>query len=420
MKFIHAADIHLDSPLRGLEKYEGAPVHKLRGATRRALENLINLCLEEQVDFLVIAGDLYDGDWNDYSTGLFFSKQMSLLREAGVKVFLVRGNHDASSQITSQLTLPDNVTVFSSGNAESITLEDFGAVIHGQSFGTRAVKSDLSAKYPLAVDGYFNIGILHTSADGREGHENYAPCTVAGMLSRGYQYWALGHVHKREEIHRDPWIVFPGNIQGRHARECGVKGCSLVTVANNRVISVEPRPLDVVRWCECILNIDAAEDVNEVLEQARLTLSTESDAAEGRMIAARIIIQGTSNVHRLLVSEHEQFVNECRALANDVGSGVVWIERVLIKTRMPLDLEELIKREDPLGDLIRFTRSLPENTQLLSELANQFKAIQQKLPLDLRRGEESLAFDTPDVISQMLPDVEQLLLSKLIETEVIS
>src|SRR5689334_9322509 len=108
MKFIHAADIHLDSPLRGLEQYEGAPVTQLRGATRRALENLTRLCLEEQVDFLLIAGDVYDGDWPDYSTGLFFAGQMSLLREAGIRVFLVRGNHDAASQITSQLKLPDN------------------------------------------------------------------------------------------------------------------------------------------------------------------------------------------------------------------------------------------------------------------------------------------------------------------------
>src|SRR3972149_747737 len=113
MKFIHVADIHLDSPLRGLERYEGAPVAELRGATREALESLVRVSLEERVDFVLIAGDVYDGDWRDYNTGLFFARQMTRLREAGIPVLLIRGNHDAASQITRELRLPENVNRFS-------------------------------------------------------------------------------------------------------------------------------------------------------------------------------------------------------------------------------------------------------------------------------------------------------------------
>src|SRR3989442_11412313 len=109
MKFVHAADLHVDSPLRGLERYEGAPVDRVRMATRRALENLMQLCLEEEAAFLLLAGDIFDGDWKDYGTGLFFVGQMRRMRAAGIPVYLVRGNHDAASQVTKYLVLPDNV-----------------------------------------------------------------------------------------------------------------------------------------------------------------------------------------------------------------------------------------------------------------------------------------------------------------------
>ena len=107
-KFIHAADIHLDSPLRGLDKYEGAPVESIRGATRRAFANLVSLSISEHVDFVILAGDIYDGDWKDYNTGLFFVKELSRLEEAGIPVVLLYGNHDAQSRITKSLTLPEN------------------------------------------------------------------------------------------------------------------------------------------------------------------------------------------------------------------------------------------------------------------------------------------------------------------------
>ena len=195
-KFIHSADIHLDSPLRGLEQYDGAPIEQIRGATRQAFANLIQFATDEHVSFVLFAGDLYDGDWRDYNTGLFFSRQMSRLREAEIAVFLIRGNHDAESKITRQLRLPDNVHSFGAREAQTVRLEHLGVALHGRSFATQATAENLSLSYPAPLDGLFNIGILHTSADGRPGHENYAPCSQSDLAAKGYGYWALGHIHR--------------------------------------------------------------------------------------------------------------------------------------------------------------------------------------------------------------------------------
>jgi len=225
--FLHAADVHLDSPLHGLERYEGAPIDEIRTTTRRAFDNLVDLAINEAVDFVLLAGDLYDGDWKDFNTGLYFVERMGRLRDAGIKVFIIAGNHDAASQITKRLKLPDNVKTFSTRHPERIILDELDVAIYGQGFANRAVTDDLSQAYENGDPQLFNIGLLHTCLDGKPGHEPYAPCKIDGLRSKGYEYWALGHVHKREIITQDPWIVFPGNTQGRHMRETGNKGCYL-------------------------------------------------------------------------------------------------------------------------------------------------------------------------------------------------
>jgi hypothetical protein len=417
MKFLHAADLHLDSPLRGLERYDGAPVEQLRTAPRTALQNLIALAISEQVAFVLIAGDVFDGDWPDYNTGLYFASQMTRLHEAGIPVFLISGNHDAASQITRKLTLPENVRTFGSTKPETFELRELGVAIHGQSFATQAVTEDLSADYPAARSGMFNIGLLHTSAGGREGHENYAPCSVAGLVAKGYAYWALGHVHQREILHRDPWVVFPGNIQGRHVRETGSKGCTIVTVEDGRVVDVVHETLDVVRWCECEVSADGADDQAELLDRVRSALRNAADQADGRLLAARVIVRGTCRAHGHVMKHGEQFVADCRAMANDLGAGRVWVEKIKLATRAEVDLDELARGSDPIAQLLQFCRHLPNDPAALTDMLGEFKDLNQKLPLELRQGTDAIRLDDPAYLRDLLPEIEQLLVPRLLEQD---
>ena len=210
VKFLHAADLHLDSRLDGLQRYEGAPVERIRSACRRALENLVELAIGEEVAFVLLAGDIYDGDWSDYNTGLYFVRQMVRLNDAGIRIFMISGNHDAANRMTRALRLPPNVTMLGTEKPESHRLEDLGVAIHGQGFATGAVTEDLSKNYPPALGGYFNIGLLHTCIEGAEGHDRYAPCTLGGLKNKGYDYWALGHIHKGSVLCKNPTLFIPG------------------------------------------------------------------------------------------------------------------------------------------------------------------------------------------------------------------
>ena len=258
MRFLHASDLHIDSPLRGLDRYEGAPVARLRTATRAALERLVDMAIAERVDFVLFAGDIYDRDWQDFHTGLFFREQLVRLDRANIRVFIVQGNHDAQGVITRQLILPPNVTVFSSRTAQTFRIDELAVAIHGRSFPDRAVGEDLVPSYLEPVPDFFNIGMLHTSLNGRVGHDTYAPTDLATLLAKGYDYWALGHVHAREVVSEAPRVVFPGNLQGRKADETGPKGCELVTVQAGW-IEAEFVALDVVRWNKLVVSLDGLD-----------------------------------------------------------------------------------------------------------------------------------------------------------------
>lgn len=417
IKFIHAADIHLDSALHGLERYEGAPVEEIRSATRRAFDNLVELAIDEEVDFVLLAGDLYDGDWKDYNTGLYFSERMGRLREADIRVFMIAGNHDAASQITKHLRLPDNVTVFSTRSPERVLVEELSVAIHGQGFISRAVTDDLSQSYPAGDPQLFNIGLLHTCLDGKPGHEPYAPCTVDGLRSKGYQYWALGHVHKREEVCRDPWIVFPGNIQGRHIRETGPKGCTLVRVDDGEVTQVEHRDLDVLRWAICEVDVTGGETVDDVYEQVREALQRELDAAEGRPVAARLTLKGTCGAHSRLHAEREHWIQEYRAMATGLGGAGMWLEKVSIKTKPPVSADEVLERDDALSGLLRAIRDMELDASALDALADEMSALRQKLPPELLIGDDSFDPTNPELLKDTLEDIKGLLVNRLLFRE---
>ena len=412
MKFIHAADLHLDSPLRGLERYPGAPVDLLRGATRRALENLVELACAETVDLVLLAGDLYDGDWKDYNTGLFFNHQMARLREAGIEVVLLAGNHDAASEISRVLrsveSMP-NVHRLSEQRPETRQFESLGVAVHGQGFARRAVTQNLASKYPQALPGLFNIGLLHTSLTGRPGHAPYAPCSLDDLRCKGYDYWALGHVHQQEIVSRDPWVVFPGNPQGRHIGETGAKGCMLVSVEDGRV-RVEARPLDVLRWRRCRVDVTGAEDEDVALERVMASL-VESGDWEGPE-AVRLELVGACRAHAALSRQSDRWINELRGHGTDVSNGRLWIEKIELRTQGEVPLAQLEQGEDVTALLLREIRSLTSETPLLQWLAAERDALKARLPADLR-DDAWLAVEHPETFNALQEDVIRLLLSRL-------
>lgn len=314
VRIVHAADIHLDSRLHGLGRLgRDDVVADLRLATRRAFDALVEHCLATGPDALVIAGDLYDGDWTDYATGVHFTERMRDLHDARVPVVLVRGNHDAESVISRSLLLPPNVHQLATDAPESVELG--GLVVHGQGFAKPAVTANLAAAYPAPLPGLVNVGVLHTSVQGYDGHDPYAPCSLTDLVGRGYEYFALGHVHQRQVLAAgERTVAFSGNLQGRHPRETGAKGALDVVLTPRGEAQVSFRAFDVARWEQLEVDVTEAHDRAEVLEAVDSAVAAASAAAEGRPVVARVRLVGASPLAGEL-ADRERLGHEVRPAA---------------------------------------------------------------------------------------------------------
>lgn len=332
--FIHAADLHLGSPLAGLALKDAEIARRFAAAGRRAFEDLVSLAIERRAAFLIVAGDVYDGDWTDATIGLFFARQVARLDRAGIPVVMVRGNHDAESVVTRAITLPGSVHVFGSSRAATHRLEHLRVALHGRSFPNRAVEENYALSYPAALPGWFNIGVLHTSCTGHAAHATYAPCTVADLSARGYEYWALGHVHEYAALSEDPWIVFPGNLQGRSIRECGRKGAVLVAVSDGRVAEVSRLVVDHARFAELSVDLAGVEDERAAIRCVEAALRGLVGEAEGRLLAVRVRLAGETRAHDRLASDRGGLAAEIQAAAHRIHEDV-WLERLTIGTTRP-------------------------------------------------------------------------------------
>lgn len=417
MKFIHCADVHLDTPLQGLAQYPGAPVNEIRNATRRAFEKILNAAISEKVDFVVIAGDLYDTGLKSFESALFFNREMARLKDAGIDVYLVHGNHDAASKLIKQLRPPGNVKIFRASEPQTILNEELRVAIHGQSFATPEVTEDLAEKYPPPVPNFFNIGILHTNLAGISEHANYAPCSLQALKNKGYQYWALGHVHNGQILCTDPYIVFPGNIQGRHGKEQGEKSCELVTVSDTGTISIEKIFTSVVPWVEAEIDAGGCRTAEEVYEKLRDRLEALLSGAQERVTAVRLSIVGATDAHSELNRDPEQARNEAISIANECGNGLLWIERLQIATLPRLDRNALLKRDDPIGEIVRIVAALRQDpTSLVSWEA--IAELRSKLPSGVADGTEPIKLDAA-TLSTALEEAEALLLARFAASEVL-
>ena len=412
LTFLHAADIHLDSPLRGLSYYDGAPpIEEIRGATRQALDNLVNFALDEKVNFVLVAGDLYDGDWQDFKTGLYFANQMRNLGEAGIRVAVIRGNHDAANTMTKTLIMPENVKIFSSRKPETWLLEDLGVAIHGQSYANRDVYENLAIAYPDPVPDMLNIGILHCLISGADGHLPYAPCTLDELAARGYDYWALGHVHKYGVLRKKPHIVYSGCSQGRHIRESGEKGCVLVEVEDDE-IRTEFVPLNVLRWTEVKADVSNAQNIEQAAIAFGEALSREMSDLNGMNACVRAVLTGRCPAHGRLSLDPEAVSANVRAIASEVSGGKVWIEKVKLQTRPAIDFDSIAQSDTPQGELMRYLKELIGNPQAIEELGLDMTPLKSKLAgsgVEVNENEiNELLSDAGDILLTMLEDEEGL------------
>lgn len=404
MKFIHTADLHLDSPLRGLAAYADAPAERLRTATRDAFQNLVTQAIDEAVDFLVIAGDVYDGDWKDFNTGLFFIRQMGRLRLAGIPVYLLYGNHDADSEMTRGLELPDNVHVFSSRKAETFRLDAHKVALHGRSFKLAATTENLLPGYPEPVAGWLNIGVLHTALEGNAEHARYAPCSVAELQGKGYQYWALGHVHEHWMQRGDVTIAYPGNLQGRHIREPGMRGALLVSAEDGEITAVERSAVDVLRWHVLEVDIRQAADRSEALRAAGQGLEQALQATPEHLpLAVRVLFTGRSAAHAALVADAGQLRQEVIAQAVALDPDRLWIEKVRVDSEaQPADaLLASEEAQGALAELAGLALAAHDDAGFVQAVQADWQALLEKLPHEVLQASPQLQALRQDPLSQL-------------------
>ncbi len=429
MKFVHAADIHLDSPLHGLSRYSDAPLEQLRGATRRALENLVQLCLDEEVDLLLIAGDLYDGEWRDVQTALFLNRQLARLLDAGIQVHLVLGNHDADSALSRGLRWPEGVHQHSHKRCESVRHAALGVVVHGQSYAQREVLDNLTSGYPQAEPGLINLGLLHTNLNDSGQHAAYAPSHPESLNAKGYHYWALGHVHQHKVVQQRPPIVYSGNLQGRHARECGAKGALLVEVDLDGVSRLDFHPLDVVRWHHLHLDLSHCERRDAFDRALRTALDQALAEADGRPLALRLTLHGRTPLHRELHREQQQAESQIQLDLAAYYGEQVWLEQLRMETTPPRAEQPQREGDDPTATLLQALDHLKTQPARLldGECGTLLHELAQKLPPILQKHAESgmdgaaegagQAFSQlltdPAWLAQQLDAVEQELLTRL-------
>ena len=409
-RFFHAADIHLDSPLRGLSFSIPERAQEFRNASRRAFENLVSAVVDYEVDFLVIAGDLFDGDWRDYKTGLFFAQKMGELSRAGIQVFIVEGNHDAKTVIRKKLPWPENVTIFPSRKPATEFIKTLKVALHGQSYQRSDVTENIALNYPSPNSGFFNIGVLHTACEGREGHLPYAPCSKEQLATHGYDYWALGHVHRREVIQENPHIIFPGNLQGRHIRERGPKGATLVHVTDGSIRQIEHIILDVARWAQIDLDISGYESKQELFQEFRSCLNQEITLAEERPIAVRIYLNGTTPLHYELTRDPVALRAQIESAALEV-SDQFSIEKIKINTNHPSE-NTLSSRSDVLGELIQLVDESIIDPSINNKLAEELRGLTNRLP---RSEMEDLPSE--EQFNEILLDAKKMLIARLFDGE---
>lgn len=299
-RFVHAADLHLDSPFRGVRKTEQSLGKLLHRATFDAFTRLVDLCIDEKVDALVVAGDVYDGADRSLQAQLAFQAGLFRLEAAGIRSFIAHGNHDPLDGWQAALDLPPGAHRFGS-EPETVRFQASSGLwvaIHGYSYPQRAVYDNVALQFPPATGADVEVGVLHATVGTRPGYDPYAPCALVDLEAKGYDYWALGHVHEREVLRAaHPAVAYPGNPQGRHLKEQGPRGVYLVELARGAAPRIDFRAVDVARWARIDIAAGPLTSEQQLIDTTIESITGAAAAAEGRFLLAAARFNGASVLH---------------------------------------------------------------------------------------------------------------------------
>ena len=370
--FIHCADLHLDSPFEGLHAVSPTIANVLRDATFRSFENVIDIAIREKVDFLIIAGDVYDGADRSLRAQWRFHQALRHAVESGLQCFVAHGNHDPLSGWEAGLILPDGVHRFDGNNVECAFARRNGetlAHIHGISYPSREIRENLALKFPTKEkNAPFSIGLLHCNVGGYSEHDNYAPCNLDDLLKCDMDYWALGHVHTRQVLNEiEPYIIYPGNTQGRSVRETGERGCYFVKVDDTGTATAEFVPTDVVRWFIEEVSISGVDSV-DVLIEILLGKKEEVRSKVGSCNSIlRLHLIGRGDLHKNLRRSETEIISVLRE-GEEERRQFVWVESVQFNTRPAVDIQNRLQVEDFVGEFLKASESLRSDADVESAM----------------------------------------------------
>lgn len=428
LKFIHCADLHLDSPFSGLAETSPALGSFLRAASFSAFRNAVDCALRNEADFVLISGDVYDGEDRSVRAQLFFLEQLKRLSDAGISSFTVHGNHDPLSGWELDRDLPPLAYRFGSAEVESVPLTVKGervGTVHGCSYPVRDVRENLARGFAGRRTEGVNIALLHSNVGGRKGHENYAPCSLDDLRAAGMDYWALGHVHSAEILCHDPLVVYPGNIQGRHIGETGKKGVFSVSMGSagghpGGRGGVEFIPCDVVRWRREALSIEGMQRDEELFAAFDRLRDGVRNEAGGRPVIVRASVGGRGKLSALL--RRPGFLSGPGGLVESLNQGeegrsdFVYIESVVDDTASPFDLEALSSGNHFVGDFLKEVSAFERRGNLREGLMEILSArgVREKLPREVFDRVDALP---DDEILSLLRRGTTLALAGLLEGE---
>ncbi|MDF1609424.1 DNA repair exonuclease [Hoeflea sp. YIM 152468] len=383
-RFIHTADIHLDSPLKSLALRNPDLAGLIGAATRAAFSAIVDLCIAEQVDALLIAGDLYDGDQTSMKTARFLADELGRLASAEIRTFIIRGNHDALSRVSKELVLPDLVKLFG-GRPDHVLIDrapgEKPVAIHGLSFANPAAPDSLLPKYRPAVPDAINIGMMHTSLGGAPGHDPYAPCSPSDLQATGYTYWALGHIHKRTVLSGPTTIVMPGMPQGRDINEDGPKSVTLVTIDDHGTVNLEERHTALAEFTRVTIDATGLTQWNQLAERISSALTSSRSGSAAAELVVRLGVSGETSLAWRMRRDADLLMAEAEQRAARIGS--LWVEKLEIHAEPPHLAGK--PANDPLHELT----ALIDTTILGSEaygaaLSGISDNLLSQLPPDLR------------------------------------